>query len=122
VEREASDIAFSASMTRALDYLWRTVAVQRRSVLFVCHDGRVDSVFVALCTLCQCYHIIPPGQGEGGAPGREAYPQLRLRPAGRGGLSARELEAAEEYVLEMHPGATVTVVMRRALYKTFVEL
>jgi hypothetical protein len=55
VEHEANAIAYSALMTRALDVLWRTLVLQRRSVLLVCHDACVESCFVALCALCQCY-------------------------------------------------------------------
>jgi len=50
----------------------------------------------------------------------EGQPQLRTRPAGRGGLKASEVVAAIEYVLRVHVEAKVTRVMVRALYKTFV--
>jgi len=74
----------------------------------VCARG-VYSVFVGLCAICQCYFLPPEGQ-----------PQLRTRPAGRGGLKASEVVAAIEYVQRVHVEAKVTRVMVRALYKTFV--
>jgi hypothetical protein len=69
----------------------------------------VYSVFVGLCAICQCYFLPPEGQ-----------PQLRTRPAGRGGMKASEVVAAIEYVQRVHVEAKVTRVMARALYKTFV--
>ena len=83
----------------ALDWLWRRVAVQRQTLLLVCHDARTDSVFVALCALCQCYSVSRPAVGAaGGVGGGESTAggggggsgvfrmKLRVRPAGMGEL------------------------------------
>ena len=109
VEREASRIAFSRQMSETLDYLWRQLAVARRSMLLVCSQGKSDSVFIAVVALCHCYRIPPDGS-----------PQLRHIGAGRGGLTAKEVDDALAYVQRIHGGALVTRVMRRALLQTFV--
>ena len=82
----------------ALDWLWRRVAVQRQTLLLICRDARTDSVFVALCALCQCYSVSRPAVGAAGAVGCGESTagggggsgvfrmKLRVRPAGMGEL------------------------------------
>jgi hypothetical protein len=109
VEREANQIAFSRQMTDALDFLWRRLAIARKSILLVCKEGRRDSVFVALLAMCHCYHIPPCGS-----------PRVRQVGGRSAGLATEEVDAAVEYVCRVHSGAVVSRVMRSALVKIFV--